>query len=323
MNRRLPSGVFVTTDSPEYLERQIEPTARLVDLAKQNCADIRAAWIEKQRVFDTTPFDPDGQHLRIFPGDVTIWSGYPGAGKSTLLRQLVCHLLYRQQGVFIASLEEDPADVFVSLACTAAGRTEPSEAELEWFVFAYADRLRLWGEIGIARHQELLALIRVLAKQGIRHAVIDSFMCLDIDSGDWEAQRQFANGVCTTANVSGCHIHLVAHPRKPMTGTQDDSDIDVGDVAGSADLGRRVDNVLFVRRAPKSELPLSVPQDQAPMRISIRKQRHGSGRTGNIEGWFHRNFRQYHTEQFITRATRYLPDAAYETAYGPGTVDAR
>lgn len=312
MNRRMPSGVFVTTDSPAFLERQVEPTSRLVDLARQNCAEIRSAWIAKQRVFDTTPFDPEGHHLRLFPGDVTIWSGYPGAGKSTLLRQLVCHLLQRQQGVFLASLEDDPADLFVDLVCTAAGCVEPTEADLEWFVFAYAERLRMWGEIGTARHRELLAVIRVLAKQGIRHAVIDSFMCLDIDSQDWEAQRQFSLDITTTAKVCGTHLHLVAHPRKPISGLQDDSEIDVGDVAGSADLGRRVDNIVFVRRAPKSEAPLTMPQDATPMRMSIRKQRHGSGRTGNIEGWFHRNLRQYHPDQFVKQAVRYLPDAAYE-----------
>ena len=45
VSRKLPSGVFVTTDSPEFLERSIEPEHQLVDLAAQNCKQIRDAWI--------------------------------------------------------------------------------------------------------------------------------------------------------------------------------------------------------------------------------------------------------------------------------------
>ncbi len=302
---KLPSGVFVTTDSPEFLERQVQPERQLVDLAAQNCKDIRDAWIKRQKEFSTTPFDPEGHHLRLFPGGVTIWSGFPGAGKTTLLRQLVCHLMNGGQGVFVASLEEDPADMFVRLACTAAGTTEPSEADLEWFVFAYGEKLRMWGVVGLARHLELLALIRLLAKRGVRHAVIDSLMCLDIDSKDWEAQRQFAVSLTTTARTSGCHIHLVAHPRKLMSS---DQELDLNDVAGSADLGRLADNVVFIRRA-KNEAVLA--QDVTPMAISIRKQRHGSGACGDVAGWFHRAFRQFSRDQFISAPMRYLPNEAF------------
>lgn len=305
MNRKLPSGVFVTTDSPEFLERQAEPEHRLVDLAAQNCRDIRNAWIAKQRDFSTAPFDPDGHHLRLFPGGVTIWSGFPGAGKTTLLRQLACHLMQRGQGVFMASLEENPADMFVRIALTAAGKQEPTEADLEWFVFGYADRLRMWGSIGLARYQELLAMVRVLARSGVRHAIIDSLMCLDVRSDDWEAQRQFSVDLTTTARLSGCHIHLVAHPRKLVSA---DAELDLNDVAGSADLGRLADNVVFVRRA-KNEAQIS--GSVTPMAVSIRKQRHGTGATGDVTGWFHRNFRQFHGSQHTTAPIEYLPAEAY------------
>jgi len=305
MNRKLPSGVFVTTDSPEFLERAVEPDHKLVDLGNQNVHDIHTEWQRRQRDYTTAPFDPEGHHLKLFRGGVTIWSGFPGAGKTTLLRQTICHLLKRDQGVFVASLEEDPADMFVNLVLTAAGTTQPSEADLEWFIFAFAERLRMWGQIGLTRHLELLALIRVLAKRGCRHAVIDSLMCLDIDSRDWEAQRQFAIALTMTARVSGCHIHLVAHPKKPVGADQEP---DLNDVAGSADLGRMVDNIVFVRRA-KNEATLS--SDVTPMAISIRKQRHGSGACGDVTGWFHRGFRQFTREQFCAFPIRYLPDEAY------------
>lgn len=306
MTRRLPTGVFVTTDSPAYLERDLNPVAKLVDLGAQNVRHIRDGWLARQRDYQTTPFDPDGKYLRLFPGGVTIWSGFPGAGKTTLLRQLVCHLLHRGQGVFMASLEEDPADLFVRLCCGAAGTVEPTEAQLEWFVFAYAERLRLWGVIGDARHVELLALIRVLAREhGIRHAVIDSLMSLDVDSTDWEAQRRFALTLCNTARASGSHIHLVAHPRKPSSA--DRYGADLNDVAGSADLGRRVDNIVFVQRAKGEELLAS---DVTNMKIALRKQRYGTGACGDIEGYYHRNLCQFHFAPGARGPINYLPDAA-------------
>lgn len=303
---RLPSGVFVTTDDPAFLENSAEPERRLVDLASQDPREILNNWQAKQRDYCTTPFDPEGKSLRLMPGGVTIWSGFPGSGKTTLLRQLTCHLLSRPQGVFVASLEEEPADMFVRIAMTAAGKADPTEGDLDWFIYAHAERLKMWGVIGLASYRELLAMIRVLGRQGVRHAIIDSFMCLDVRSDDWEAQRQFAVDLTTTARTSGVHIHLVAHPRKLMSS---DQELDLNDVAGSADLGRLADNVIFVRRAKQESIG---PQDSTPMGISIRKQRHGNGTTGDITGWFVRGFRQFHSNRFTETPTRYLPDAAYE-----------
>lgn len=297
--------IFVTRDDPEFLESEVVPEELILDLAGENVSEIRRAFIDKQASYSTTPFDPDGHHLRLFPGGVTIWSGFPGSGKTTLLRQLTCHLLAAPQGVFFASLEEHPRDLLVRLAGVAAGRDVPTDDDLDWFVFAHGERLKIWGVIGLANHQQILATIRVLAKRGIRHAIIDSLMCLDVDSGDWEAQRQFATALTATARTSGVHVHLVAHPRKLVSADQAP---DINDVAGSADLGRLADNVIFVRRAEVTSLTQG---DATPMRFSIRKQRHGTGSCGDVTGWFHRSMRQFHADQFAREPVHYLPDAAY------------
>jgi hypothetical protein len=47
------------------------------------------------------------------------------------------------------------------------------------------------------------------------------------------------------------------------------------------------------------------------MAIAIRKQRHGTGATGDISGWFHTRFRQFQIDQFAQYPTRYLQDDAY------------
>lgn len=286
----------------------MEPAKELFSIGEINVKELRQEYIRRQQNFDTTPFDVEGRTLRLFPGGVTIWSGYPGSGKTTLLRQLVCHLMHKKSGVFLASLEEEPMDVFYRLACVALGTLDPCEDGLQWCADTWCDRLRLWSGFDIARSAHLLAAIRVLAKEGVRHAVIDSLMCLDVHNGDWEAQRQFANAMRRTARTSGAHIHLVAHPRKAISAEQEP---DLNDVAGAREIGGLADNVLFVQRNPSAE---SSNGSATPMRIKIAKQRYYNGCLGRIEGWLSRSARQFKVDQFDDSVTRYLPNEAYGDA---------
>ena len=296
--------IVVTGAEPQFDE---DPNEVLLDLSRLDGKQLLAEYELRHAKYGTTPFDPAGDRLRLYPGGVTIWSGFPGAGKTTLLRQLACHCLLRGSSVFFASLEEDPRNVLVSLAGVAAGREMPTAHQMQWFIDAYGQRFRLWGVIGIAQHRKLLAVIRKLAEQGVRHAIIDSLMCLDIANDDFEAQRKFANLVAATARAANIHIHLVAHPRKLVSADQEP---DINDVAGARELGGIADNVIFVRRGPKSEAsdPLA---PVTPMLIAIRKQRHGMGTLGEVGGWFHRSLRQYNPDQWTTSAIRYLPADAY------------
>lgn len=306
-------GIFVEADDASFLEDEIHPENELVDLNSLNVVDMLAARRERQANYDTAPFDPDGHHLRFFPGGFTVWSGFPGTGKTTLLRQFVCHLLRAKKSVFVASLEEDPQDVFCRIAAVALGTEELTADGLQWCVDCWHDKLRLWSyRRGIADHARVLAIIRVLAKQGVRHAIVDSLARLDVHSGDWEAQRQFGNALEATAARSGAHVHLVAHPRKLVSAAQEP---DINDIAGSADIGRLADNVLFVRR-PDSDSP--TPSEFSPMRVSVRKQRYHTGACSTIDGYFNKRLHQWKPHLHDIEITRYLPGGAYgEVKYEP------
>jgi KaiC/GvpD/RAD55 family RecA-like ATPase len=306
MQRSNMRGIFVEADKPEFLEREIVPEREFIDLNSLNVADMLRAQRERQANFDTAPFDPDGEHLRFFPGGFTVWSGFPGTGKTTLLRQFACHLMRAGKSVFMASLEEDPQDVFCRLASVALGTEELTADGLQWCVDCWHDKLRLWSyRRGIAEHARILAIIRVLAKQGCRHAIVDSLARLDVDSSDWEGQRKFGNALEATAANSGAHVHLVAHPRKLVSASQEP---DINDVAGSADIGRLADNVIFVRR-PESDG--AVNGEFSPMRVSLRKQRYHTGACANIDGYFSRRLRQWKPHMHDIEVTRYLPKEAY------------
>lgn len=304
-------GILVTADDPRYLEQEIKPEADVFRLDQLNVRELRERYREKQRHFTTSPFDPHGNLLRFFPGGFTIWSGEPGAGKTTLLRQLACHLLHQDLNVFVCSLEEEPEDVFVRHACTALGTENPSEDGLQWCGDVWMDKLKIWnysGRESDAEHARIFAAVRLLARDhGVRHAVVDSFMCLDVPANDIEQQRKFAGKLAQTCHLSGVHLHLVAHPRKRSRSDQAHTQ---EDVAGSADLARKADNIVFVKRAA-NETSCST-QECTPMSVSIFKQRFGTGRTGDAAGWYNRIHRQFVHDQFQTEPNHYLPDMAYE-----------
>lgn len=299
--------LHATASDVQRFVREV-PEVALHDPFDANVRELLAEYRQRQANFDTAPFDPHGDRFRMFPGGVTIWSGYPGTGKTTLLRQLACHLLHAGRGVFVASLEERPDDALVRMMQTAAGSMEPSEHQGQWFLDAFGPRLRFWGMLGLAKTDHILGAMNACAKIGITHAIIDSLTCLDVGASDWDGQRGLANHLASLARATGMHVHLVAHPRKPNAKQEGP---DLSDVAGSSDLSRLADNVVFVRRFGDEPQRF---EDAAPMLVTIRKQRHGTGMCGDIQGWFHRAHRQYKPDQWWGGPTRYLPDHAYEGA---------
>lgn len=296
--------MLVTKAEPEY-EREIDQD--LLDVTRIDGKTLCEEYEREMAVYATTPFDPDGRSLRLYPHGLTIWSGFPGAGKTTLLRQLICHLLQRDNGVFVASLEEHPKHVIYRLAATAAGQERPTPHQVQWFIDVYGERLRVWGRIGLAKHRVLLGVIRKLGEQGVTHAVIDSLMKLDIDSQDYEAQRVFANQCFSIAQLTGTHIHLVAHPKKPPPGG---AEPDLNDVAGAKEIGGVADNVLFVRRKPSEAADPNATI--VGMQILVRKQRHGTGAWPTVDGYFNRITRQFQLDSYDQGPVRYLPAHAYE-----------
>jgi twinkle protein len=290
----------VVTESAEFRP----PREVLFDLARSNARELLQTYTKSRESYATSPFDPDGYKLKFYRKGYTIWSGYPGAGKTTALRQMVCHLLHRGERVFVASLEEHPADVIVQLAGVAVGAEVPTEHQLQWFIDYYSDRLKVWGVTGIASHTEIFGAIQKLAREGVTQAYIDSLMCLDINSQDFEGHRKFANLMNAVTIESNVHLHLVAHPRKTVSVDQEP---DLNDVAGGADYARLAHNVVFVRRGKG----LAHDAQLSPMLLAIRKQRYGTGFIGDISGWFNRHVRQFKAEQFDTAVSRYLPNEAY------------
>lgn len=278
------AGMLVTGVSAEL---EAMPERRLVDVAQLSPSDVLARWHKRQSDWQTIPADPTGANLRLYPGGVSVWSGYPGEGKTTQLRQMAIAMAGRGEPTFFASLEEDPEDLLLRLCMVANGLREIEHEETFGdFLHWSRERLYVWGVVGSASGSELLAVIRSLARRGLKQAVIDSLMCLDVANDDFEKQRQFANAVAATARVSGVHIHLVVHPRKIISRDQDP---DINDVAGAREIAGIADNVIFVRRGP-DDMGTDFAKSSL---VHVLKNRHG-GWCGKIHAYFRKDFGQVH-----------------------------
>lgn len=289
------AGMLVTGADAEV---EAMPERRLVDVSQLSPSDVLARWQKRQSEWQTIPADPTGANLRLFPGGVSVWSGYPGEGKTTQLRQMAIAMAGRGEPTFFASLEEDPEDLLLRLCMVANGLREIEHEETFGdFLHWSREKLFVWGVVGNASGSELLAVIRSLARRGLKQAVIDSLMCLDVANDDFEKQRQFANAVAATARVSGVHIHLVVHPRKIVSRDQDP---DINDVAGAREIAGIADNVIFVRRGPE-EMGTDFAKSSL---IHVLKNRHG-GWCGKIHAYFRKDFGQVHDRPDMLKAIRF------------------
>ena len=295
--------IFVTTqaaganDSPEKI---------LFDAGKQTPKEMIDAYNSRRAKFDSVPLDIEGQVVRLYKGQWTIFSGYTGTGKTTYLRQLVCHLLKAGKSVFVATLESDPEDYLIELASTAAGVEMVTEQQLSVFLDTYNEKIKMWGIVGVADHRKILATVRSLAAAdgGLDYAVLDSLMMLDIEEDDIDEQRKFAGLLTASAITTGVHIILVAHPKKPMDAEAPPT---VHNVSGSSKLVNLAFNVLFIRRGP----PVA-GQDHSitQMQLHILKQR-TRGLVGEITGCFYRNHNQFHLDAYAQQPTFYMPAENY------------
>lgn len=289
------SSLLVTAADADI---EAKPERRLVDVQSMSPSDVLARWRTRQASWTATPVDPSGQHLRLYPGGVTIWSGYPGEGKTTTLRQMAVMMACNGYPTFFASLEEHPEDLLLRLAMVAGGNPAlDDEDEFSRFLDWSLGRLYVWGVIGTASHSEVLAVIRSLARRGLKHAVIDSLMCLDVRNDDFEGQRQFANLVAATARSTGVHIHVVAHPRKVVSRDQDP---DINDVAGAREVAGIADNIVFMKRGNEEH-----GTDMAkPAVAHVLKNRHG-GWCGKIHAFYRKDYGQVHDSAIHNHAINY------------------
>lgn len=238
--------------------------------------------------------DKDLPWFEFRPGELTVWTGYNGHGKSLLLSQALLGLTQQGERVCIFSGEMTPERQLKRMAKQATGLDRPAPDYLDAVGDWLHDRVWLFNLTGSATIARLLEVFEYGNKRyGMRHFVIDSLMMTDVPEdgpGCMSAQKDAIQKLCNFTKRNGCHLHLVAHPRK---GKDESSGPGKLDVAGSSKITDGADNVFTVWSARRDDS--EAPTDEPDAKLELQKQRNGDVQHMTQWLWFVRPAQQYAT----------------------------
>ena len=158
------------------------------------------------------------------------------------------------------------------------------------------DKMWFFNVVGSAGIDRLLQVFLYANKRyGMRHFVIDSLMMTDVPEdgpGSMTAQKDAVRKLCDFARRNGCHLHLVAHPRKGQDESRGPGKLDV---AGSSKITDGADNVFTVWSARKDENDPEIDREKADARLELQKQRNGDVQHYSQPLWFCKAAQQFAT----------------------------
>lgn len=245
-----------------------------------------------EKTWISTGFSKADGKLEFRPAEVTLWAGVNKHGKTTMLSQVELALMQAGQKVCLMSLEMPPAKSMAKMVKQASGVGSPSIPFIRAF-HRWTDR-RLWvyDHVGKLASSRALAVATYVRKElGIDHLVIDSLMKCGIGSDDYNAQKDFVDGLCALARDTGMHIHLVAHMRK---GENERVAPGKFDVKGAGEITDLVDNILIIwknlRKADKPDDEAVKSEPDGYLRVA--GQRHHPWE-GSFAFWFEKESQQF------------------------------
>jgi len=240
------------------------------------------------------------------PSGLSMWTGYNGHGKTMFLGMVVLNMMRQGARVCVASMEMEPPELMARTYMQLTGRPDPSRDYLlkanEWI----KGKLFVFNLVGTAKINRLLdVFLYARRKYGVDVFVVDSLTTLNIAEDDYNGQKQLTETLRDFKILHKCHIHLVAHPRKP----RDESEIPGKyDIRGGGAISDLADNCFAVWRNKKKEglvrkqernEPLS-PEEydyllKADTYLRCDKNRHGRGKQkeGIFGFWFDEPSNQY------------------------------
>jgi twinkle protein len=239
-------------------------------------------------------------------GELTVWTGYNGHGKSLLLSQVQLGLMRQGERFVIFSGEMTPEYLIKRMVKQATGIDRPTPGYIDAVGEWLQDRCWIFNQVGSATVKRLLEVFEYANKRyGVRHFVIDSLMMTDVPedgAGAITAQKEAIRSMCDFAKRFGCHVHLVAHPRK---GKDESTGPGKMDVAGSSKITDGADNVFTVWRAQKDE---SEPDDgeKPDAKLELKKQRNGDVQQYSQWLWFNKGAMQFRAHKRTLHTIRYV-----------------
>lgn len=229
----------------------------------------------------TLPWEKTHGIVRLRKGEVSCWHGYNKHGKSLVLGQVVNGLALQGEKICIASLEMLPYRTLARMTRQMIGTSNPDPKYIaKYFDFANG-KIFLFDQQGMVSASRICNVIEYVTNElGVTHFVLDSLMKCGINTDDLSGQKNFVDRLCAIAKDTKCHIHLVAHDRKPDDETKKPSR---WGIAGSSDISNQVDNVFGVwRNVAKAGVDEKAHEEDAV--IICDAQRNGEW-IGEIKLW--------------------------------------
>lgn len=320
-NERCKRVVLPVKDANEYLQSGAEKfdfDAAIEAAKPQDPEELRGAqdFISKVKSMfypahaeDRDPCLMLDQRLEWFefrPGELSVWTGYNGHGKSLLLSQVLLGLMQQGERVVVFSGEMTPERQLKRMVKQATGLDRPTPQFIDSVGGWLTDKMWLFNVVGSAGIERLLQVFLYANKRyGTRHFVIDSLMMTDVPEdgpGAMTAQKEAIRKLCDFTRRNGCHLHLVAHPRK---GQDEKNGPGKLDVAGSSKITDGADNVFTVWSARKDENDPDVDPDMPDARLELQKQRNGDAQHYKQSLWFVKDAQQFATSN-RRRAVSYV-----------------
>jgi len=192
------------------------------------------------------PFHQFDDKFRLRGEELTILAGINGAGKSLFASQCLLSAMEQGHKCLSVSLEMSPKAQLARMWRQASLQNKPDmEAGLQFTRWG-KDKLWFYDQHGTVNPRVLLSVMRyAYDKLGIDVILVDSLMTMNLNSDDWNGQKNVVQGLANTARQLGIHVILVAHARK---GQSIKDRLDKWSVAGSADITNRADNVIILGR---------------------------------------------------------------------------
>lgn len=257
---------------------------------------------------DTMPWSKTDSHVRLREGELSIWAGINGHRKSMFLGQVMVHLA-KTQKVAIASLEMHPEETLFRMCCQSAGVVNPSEEYIGKWIDWADERIVVYDQLDKVAGEKILGFTHYCAKVlGCKHIVIDSLTKCGIASDDRNGEKDIIDRLQWAAKTLKCHVHLVAHVRKPHSAGEEHVPSKF-DVRGASELVDLCDNCFLLWKDKKREeilrnrglgfepdvKAMQYLEDSADQKLIVSKQRHGAFE-GTFKFWVHDSM-QFMSEQ--------------------------
>ncbi len=252
--------------------------------------DQQGAWL---------PFGGSHQ-MKFRPQETTIWHSGNFTGKSQILLQSAVHWMRGNSSIdekvlLISpemSIEQSLARMIRLMTAKIPGQV--TEAEISSCLVWLTNKFWQYSAVGQVEVDDLVNVIRYATTElGITQVIIDNLSVLSLNGADSNrAQADLMAKFVQTSRTHNCHVHLIAHDRKPGPGEGSSR----YNISGSGALSNLADNCISVGRNYKkaeklADITLSEEDRrevsaQSDGKIVISKQRHGPSWTGTVKLFF-------------------------------------